>query len=116
MSPIGINYASAPNMNAPILTVTVEPAEGAVTIRCSGEIDLSSAPDLDRAAGPAVEGQSGRVELDLRQVGFIDSSGLAAVLRVAERARAAGAELVVLPSEQVRRVVQLSGVELALRG
>jgi anti-anti-sigma factor len=103
-------------MSAPILTVTVEPAAGGVAIRCAGEIDLSSAPDLDGAAESAVDGNSTRVELDLRQVGFIDSSGLASVLRVSERAREAGAEFVVRPSEQVRRVVELSGVELALDG
>jgi anti-sigma B factor antagonist len=103
-------------MSAPILTVTVEPAERGIAIRCAGEIDLSSAPDLDRAAGSAVDDRPARVELDLRQVGFIDSSGLASVLRVSERARAAGADFVVRPSEQVRRVVQLSGVELALDG
>jgi anti-anti-sigma factor len=103
-------------MSAPILTVTVDRAGSATAIRCSGEIDLSSAPDLDRAADRALDGAPARVELDLRGVQFIDSSGLACVLRTAERCRSSGAELVILPSDQVRRLVQLSGVELPLTG
>ncbi len=103
-------------MSSPILTVTVDRSGSASAIRCTGEIDLSSAPDLDREADRALEGSPARIELDLRAVEFIDSSGLACVLRIAEHARSTGAEFVVLPSDQVRRLVQLSGVELPLAG
>lgn len=48
-----------------------------------------------------------RLTLDLRQVTFFDSAAIHAVIRLAERFPSA---LTVLPSRQVRRVLDISGL------
>jgi len=50
-------------------------------IQIEGEIDLANATDLERALREAVA--HGPVTIDLRDLTFIDSSGLHAILRVA---------------------------------
>ena len=56
-----------------------------------GEFDLAGVPAFDEAAGrvPA----SGRLVVDLRELGYMDSSGVAALLRAEARLREAGGEL-----------------------
>jgi anti-anti-sigma factor len=75
----------------------------------SGELDMASIGSLTDAVTPLVE-QPGDVVVDLEQLSFIDSSGLLALLRTADRIQ--GGTLVLRnPSDPVRRVLDL--VELA---
>lgn len=76
-----------------------------------GELDLASAPDLDRALTQSVEQNDGDLVLDLGQLSFIDSTGLRTVLDHTRRQEAAGARLVIRAcSDAVLRVLDLSGV------
>lgn len=80
-----------------------------VLIRVCGDVDMDSAPSLSTVLEPLL---ARRVELDLANVTFIDSSGVNALLSHYERCRAAGGRLVVLqPSRAVRQVLQLLGVD-----
>ena len=75
-----------------------------VVVTVTGEVDMSTADAMFQAATKdAVRGAT----LDLRQVTFFDSAAIHALLRLAERY---GAELSVLPSPQVRRVLEISGL------
>jgi anti-sigma B factor antagonist len=79
---------------------------------------LSVRGELDLATAPVVEGELQRVEaehevvaIDLRQVDFIDSSGLHVLIKARERAAGSGRRLVLLQgSPQVRRVLSLTGL------
>lgn len=78
-------------------------------ITLNGELDLASAPELERelqeaeAAGPA------RVLIDLSGLGFMDSTGLQALLRVRERANGGSFELALRRgTHQVQRVFELT--------
>lgn len=83
-----------------------------VLIRACGDLDMDSMPSLTTVLEPLL---AERVELDLANVTFIDSSGVNALLSHHERSRAAGGRLVVLhPSKAVRQVLQLLGVERLL--
>ncbi|MFC7550196.1 STAS domain-containing protein [Plantactinospora sp. GCM10030261] len=70
----------------------------------SGEVDLSTADSMVRAA--TLDGAR-RLTLDLRTVTFFDSAAVQAVVRLAERFPS---RLDVLPSRQVRRVLDISGL------
>ncbi|MEV6757531.1 STAS domain-containing protein [Streptomyces sp. NPDC051214] len=83
-----------------------------VLIRVCGDLDMDSVPSLTTVLEPVV---TKRVELDLANVTFIDSSGVNALLSHHERSRAAGGRLVVLhPSKAVRQILQLLGVDRLL--
>jgi anti-anti-sigma factor len=85
----------------------------------AGELDLASAPKLARAVASAIAAGARRVILDLRQLDFIDASGLHVLMQARERSREAGCEFAVVPGpRQVQRVFELTGVltDLELRG
>ena len=79
------------------------------TLILSGELDMAYTETLAEAVGPLVE-ESGDVTIELHELSFIDSSGLLAMLRLADRVRD-GKLILRNPSEPVRRVLEL--VELA---
>ncbi len=75
-----------------------------------GEVDLATAPAFRAALDDALDG-SGRVEIDLRDTSFIDSSGLAALLVAHRRLGQAREALVICdPSPEVRLVLDIAGV------
>ena len=75
------------------MDVSVSTEGGSSLVRLAGEVDTYTVPDV-RAAFDAVALAPGTtVVVDLREVTFIDSSGLGAVIGLYHRARAAGATL-----------------------
>jgi len=84
--------------------------DGAAVVVVRGEVDLATAARF-RAALDAVVDGCGRVEVDLRETTFMDSTGLAALL-AAHRRLGQAREAVVIhdPSPSVRLVLDISGV------
>ncbi len=78
----------------------------------SGEVDLSVAPSLrDSGTEMARSVAPGRLEIDLGEVTFIDSSGLGALISLRNSARQCGANLVLVRvSPAVARFFELAGV------
>jgi anti-anti-sigma factor len=93
--------------------VQVCSSEGAaVVLRVRGEIDISSAGELLDTIVCAAVGGAAEVQLDLTEVTFFDSSGIAALVkahrRLSERDVAVG---VVGSSPAVQHVLALTGVD-----
>lgn len=85
-------------------------SEGRHTLTLSGEVDLASRPLLDDVLGSTCE-QAELVVLDLKQVTFMDSSGLHGILAAKELCAEHGCELKILPgSSQVQRLFELTGM------
>jgi anti-anti-sigma factor len=81
-----------------------------------GEIDMATAPMLDRALSEAIEASDGPVLVDLGDVTFFDSSGLRAVI-VAHRELAGQGRRLALacsPEGHVWRTFSLAGVDSLL--
>ena len=70
----------------------------------SGELDIASATSLDDALRASVKGRP--LFLDLREVSFCDSTGLALLLR----ARRSRQPLTILAGPAVARVADIAGV------
>ena len=83
----------------------------AVVVIVSGELDLDTADSL-RALLRAPEAQAGTVVLDLREVTFIDSSGLSAVVGHHHRSKADGFRFAVAVggAPAVERLLDLTGL------
>ena len=95
----------------------VQPArDGRVMLRPAGELDIATAPEIDcraRAAAPC-EGATELV-LDLRDVAFMDSSGLRVILRWNELAARDGCRFALIRgSDLVQRVFEATRVATAL--
>lgn len=89
------------------------------TIRIDGEVDLANAVEIDHRVSNAYGPEVDRVVFDLGGTTYLDSAGLAMLLRISSRLAAARAAMtVVAPVESVaHRVISLSGLagELSLR-
>jgi len=81
---------------------------GRWTFVLRGELDIQSAPSLDRALDQAPAGAE--VVLDLRGLVFIDSSGLRAILSRRRRIRDAGGELRLVRGDSVQRFFDVVGM------
>ena len=85
-------------------------AEG-VSLALAGELDLETVPELERELENIDETQLKRLVIDLRDLQFMDSTGLAAIIRAQRSAEANGHALVVRRgSGQVQRLFELTGM------
>jgi anti-anti-sigma factor len=91
--------------------------QGVRTISVRGELDLSTAPDLEGPLEEALESGEGSVLIDLSQCEFIDSTGIALIVRAWQRLNSGenGRALVICSQNgQVRRVLEITGLELSI--
>lgn len=94
--------------SADLLTVeTEELRDGAVVMRLSGEVDISSANIMaEQFESLAGRGKTA-VILDATRVSFMDSTGLHALVEGKRILHEAGTRVFLVPSNQVRRVLEL---------
>jgi anti-anti-sigma factor len=89
-------------------------------IAVRGELDLSTAVDLETPLEEAIACGDASVLIDLTECEFIDSTGIALIVRAWQRldrnAEGDGAGRVVIASQndQVRRVLEITGLELSI--
>ncbi len=89
------------------IATSTRPAATRLSIR--GELDMATMCALDEALTRAAD-SGGAVEIDLREVDFIDGSGLSLLMDAESRARRASRELtIVAASRNVRRLIDLTG-------
>jgi anti-anti-sigma factor len=74
-----------------------------------GELDMASAPELLAKVGPAADGDHDIV-LDLRELSFVDSTGISALVGISGRLQAATLTLEA-PKPNVARVLRLVGAD-----
>ena len=81
-------------------------------VRVHGEIDLSNAQEVSSAIGSAMGQEARWLVVDLSDITYLDSSGVALLLRLAERlqARRRQLHLVVPRGSPVRRVLVFTGL------
>jgi len=89
------------------VSVSVSVAGPVTTARLVGEIDTYSVGDVREAFERLPVVADGGVVVDLRQVTFIDSSGLGAVIALYHRAVAADARLQLVCGDATLRLVRL---------
>lgn len=99
---------------------TVEPGAGlsiaaaetvdGVRLELSGELDLASAPQLERALARAKHGRPATLVLDLRDLSFLDSCGLRELLGTQRACEEAGCSLTLIAGAPARRLFELTGV------
>jgi anti-anti-sigma factor len=82
------------------------------TIVVRGELDLSTSPELASALDGASSGGTQTVTLDLRGVGFIDSSALRTIVTSGRSLAASGCTLEIGPrSDMVARVLSMTSLD-----
>jgi anti-anti-sigma factor len=87
--------------------------EQSSSIRLSGELDMSSAAELDGVLGAAVE-HGGAVLVDLSELTFMDSTGINAFLKAALSLNGRGCLVLHGEQDRVRRILDLVQVDGAI--
>lgn len=89
--------------------VTVVDLAGRPALAVRGELDVSGVEELERALAEVESAEPQVLILDLREVTFLDSSGLRSLLAADRRAKAAGRRLAfVRGPEPVQRVFEIA--------
>ncbi len=105
---------------APFEATAAKLEDGLRVIAVRGELDLSTAADLETPLEEAVASGDVSVLIDLTECEFIDSTGIALIVRAWQRldrnADGDGSGRVVICSQndQVRRVLEITGLELTI--
>ena len=92
-------------------SVEIRNGNQAVVIGVSGELDLASSPALEQELERGAASQAEVVIVDLRNLEFMDSTGLSVLVRAHQRATENGQRFgVVRGPQQVQRLLSLTGV------
>jgi anti-anti-sigma factor len=92
-------------------SVSIVQVDGHSNVRVTGEIDLATAPELRQRLNSLIAAGPGDVDVDLSNVTFLDSSGLAVLLTAHQGLHDKHHRLKVRnPSKPVQRVFESSGV------
>jgi anti-anti-sigma factor len=73
-------------------------------------MDLATGPTVEAAAVAALQ-HGAPVQVDLTGVGFIDSIGIQALMVIHRSAKTAGVALTLLVSAEIRRVMEIMGLD-----
>jgi anti-anti-sigma factor len=84
--------------------------DGVRVVAVHGELDLGTAADLEQSLSAAGDGE-GPLLIDLSACEFIDSTGIALIVRTWQQLDGAGAVLAIaIGNDQVQRVLAVSGL------
>ena len=96
--------------------IEVSGLDTAVVLRIAGELDLASRDAIEPAVMAAIASSAGGVILDLAELTFCDSQGVAMFEAVGKKAEAAGTDVklrhVLSP---VRRIFEIVGLDRRLQ-
>jgi anti-anti-sigma factor len=105
---------------APFEATAARLDDGVRVIAVRGELDLSTATDLEGPLEEAVSCGDASVLIDLGECEFIDSTGIALIVRAWQRldrgadGEGQGRVVICSDNDQVRRVLEITGIELSI--
>ena len=98
---------------APVLTVSEQWDDGTAIAVAEGEIDISTVSILSEHLGRLAAEHPQRLIIDLAEVSFIDSSGLAGFVRIRKALPADCPVVIRAAQRRVRQLFKLTGLDRA---
>ena len=97
------------------LTTRIDARNGVTSIAFSGELDLATVPVMNDQLAALEQDDTKVIVLDLRDLRFIDSSGLHEIVQAYRRSESNGHRLLVVGANPLtRRLCELTGTEFIL--
>ncbi|KOV93053.1 STAS domain-containing protein [Streptomyces sp. NRRL B-3648] len=85
--------------------------DSSAVLAVAGDVDLHTAPTLRDRALAVVEEGAAHVVLDMAQVGFVDSTGLSALITLMQAAHGAGGSLRLAEvPDRLSRMISITGI------
>jgi anti-anti-sigma factor len=91
-----------------VFFVTMSTSADDVTISAAGELDLASVDEFEQAIQDAECSDAARIVIDLRELSFIDSTGLSVLLAARRRSSNGRLSFVASKHDAVARVIALT--------
>lgn len=100
-------------MKSSEMEVNREEHGAATVLRPVGDIDLSRAPALRTHLVSALDGKPDRLVIDLSEVEYMDSSGVATLVEAMQLARSRGVQLVLCALQaRVRSILEIARLDM----
>jgi anti-sigma B factor antagonist len=94
-----------------VLEIAVSESGGVRLLRLTGELDMAGVDQFQRLLTADQAPEPGTVVLDMRELTFIDSSGLRALIMADRRVRDEGGRFIVVRGpDRVNQVLEMTGV------
>lgn len=101
-------------LNGSTLTVNLERSDSAIVVHVAGEADLLTAPRLEEAINTALAERPDALVVDLSEVGFLASAGLALLVAAYRQAGEHIRVRLVADGQLVMRPLEVSGIAAEL--
>ena len=82
--------------------------DGSPVVHLAGELDMLTVPEIEAALASLIADASPPVTFDLSELEFMDSSGIAMLLRAVDKT---GPVSIRTPSRTVRQVIRATGLQ-----
>lgn len=97
------------------MDIDVTRAGGVTVVAPRGDLDMATGDEVRRALAGLIDHGQSRVLMDLGGVGYIDSSGLGALIAAMKQARAAGGDVRLCAlQDDVRGIFELTRLARAM--
>ena len=98
------------------LQITIDVQEGMTVVRPSGDVDLSGAPALRAKIAEVFSDAPEKLVIDLSEVPYMDSSGVATLVEGMQLANHAGAVLVLADmQERVKSIFEIARLDTVFK-
>ena len=101
---------SHPGNEVPAFEITQAPSGDAVIVELQGELDIAGTPELERQLSRLTSTGVVRIVVDLRNLDFLDSTGLSVLIRLHRAAQSAGQFQLPRGNERIERLFRRSGI------
>lgn len=75
------------------MQINFEEKAGVFIYRMTGDIDINTSPDVKKSFDKTINAKKGKVVINLKDVGYVDSSGLATLVEIFKNLRTYGGKL-----------------------
>ncbi|HWM79268.1 MAG TPA: STAS domain-containing protein [Methylomirabilota bacterium] len=90
-------------------------SSGVAVVAPRGDLDMATVQDVRRALAGLLDGGQSRLLIDLDGVGYIDSSGIGALIAAMKQARAAGGDVRLCAlQDEVRAIFEITRLVQAM--
>ncbi|MBD3295906.1 MAG: anti-sigma factor antagonist [Candidatus Omnitrophica bacterium] len=75
------------------MQISVEEKNGVSIFRVNGDIDINSSPDVKKSFDEAIRNKKDKIVINLSEVNYVDSSGLATLVEILKNIRPFGGKM-----------------------
>lgn len=94
------------------MQITKSDKNGIVVCSVNGDIDINSSPEVKRFFERIIASKAEKVLIDLKEVAYVDSSGLATIVEILKKMRVYGGKLKISNlSDKVRGLFEITRLD-----